>query len=155
MNPLVYTFLISMVPIVELRGAIPVALASGVDLLPAICVSMIGNLLPIPFIILFIRKILEWLKSHKGRMQRLANWVEAHAAKRIPKVQKYAFWGLVLFVAIPLPGTGAWSGALIAAMLDMRLKKAFPAIMLGVIIAGLIVGLASSGTMMALSGGAA
>ena len=155
MNPLIYTLLISMVPVIELRGAIPVALANGVSPIPAICVAMIGNLLPVPFIILFIRRILKWLKSRKGRMQRLANWVEAHAAKRIPKVQKYAFWGLVLFVAIPLPGTGAWSGALVAAMLDMRLKKAFPAIMLGVLIAGMIVGLASSGTIMALSGGAA
>ncbi len=153
MNPLLKTFLISMVPVIELRGAIPIALASGANLIPAVAVAMLGNLLPIPFILLFIRKILEWMNGCGGFPQRVARWVEKHAAKRSATVQKYVFWGLVLFVGVPLPGTGAWTGALIAALLRLPWKRAFLAIALGVLIAGILVSLASLGILHTFAGG--
>lgn len=153
MNPLVKTFLISMVPVIELRGAIPFALATGVPALPAACTAMLGNLLPVPFILLFIRQILHWMKGRGGRLHKLANWIEAHAARRSASVQRCAFWGLALFFGIPLPGTGAWTGALIAALLGMPLKKAVPSILLGVLCAGLLVTLASTGILTIFAGG--
>lgn len=153
MSPLIKTFLISMVPVVELRGAIPFAIASGVSAVPAACAAMLGNLLPVPLILLFIRSILAWMKARGGRLGDLALWVERHAAKRTPAVQKYAFWGLALFVGIPLPGTGAWTGSLIAAMLNLPFKRAFPAIVLGVLAAGIVVTLAASGVKLAFIGG--
>lgn len=142
---IIITFLISMVPVIELRGAIPYA--TGMQLEPwiAILVAMIGNLVPIPFIILFIKKIFAWMRKTSKWLSKIVDKMEAKAEKNKAKVLKYAFWGLVLFVAIPLPGTGAWTGALVAAMLDMPLKKAFPSIVLGVVIAGVVVALASYG----------
>ena len=148
MNPLIETFLISMVPVIELRGAIPFGAARGVSVAAAACAAMIGNFLPVPLILLFIRKILEWMKTRGGRLMHIAVWVEAHAAKRSPAVQKYAFWGLALFVGIPLPGTGAWTGALIAAMLNLPPKRAIPAILLGILAAGTLVSLAAGGVIM-------
>ena len=148
MNPLIETFLISMVPVIELRGAIPFGAARGVSIPAAACAAMIGNFLPVPLILLFIRKILKWMKTRGGRLRRIAVWVEAHAAKRSPAVQKYAFWGLALFVGIPLPGTGAWTGALIAAMLNLPPKRAIPAILLGILAAGTLVSLATGGVIM-------
>ncbi|MCH3972891.1 MAG: small multi-drug export protein [Oscillospiraceae bacterium] len=139
------TFLISMVPVVELRGAIPIAVANGLNLWVAILVSIIGNMVPVPFIILFIRRIFAWLKKKKGRFASLVNRLEARAEKKSDTVQKYAFWGLFVLVAIPLPGTGAWTGALVASILDMPLKKAFPSILLGVIAAGAIVAFVTYG----------
>ena len=153
MNPLLKTLLIAMVPVIELRGAIPIALASGADLLPAIVVAMLGNLLPIPFILLSIRGILEWMNGCGGFLKKIAQWVEKHAAKRSAAVQKYVFWGLALFVGVPLPGTGAWTGALIAALLHLPWKRAFLAIALGVLIAGVLVSLASLGILHTFAGG--
>lgn len=153
MNPLLKTFLISMVPVIELRGAIPIALAGGANLIPAVAVAMLGNLLPIPFILLFIRKILEWMNGCGGFLQKVARWVEKQAAKRSATVQKYVFWGLVLFMGVPLPGTGAWTGALIAALLRLKWKRAFLAIALGVLIAGILVSLASLGILHTFAGG--
>lgn len=132
-------FLISMVPVIELRGAIPYAYLSGLDLWLAIPVSILGNLVPVPFIIIFIKKIFAWLRKKSQWLNNLVTKLENRAYKKSETVQKHAFWGLFIFVAIPLPGTGAWTGALIAAMLDMRLKRAFPAIALGVLTAGIIV----------------
>lgn len=139
------TFLISMVPIVELRGAIPIAVHHGLDFHLAIPVAIIGNLLPVPFVIVFIRKIFAWARKKLPRLDRAIGRLEARAQKRAGLVQKYTFWGLFLLVAIPLPGTGAWTGALVAAMLDMRLKRAFPAIALGVLTAGLLVAILTYG----------
>ena len=133
-----WAFLISMVPIIELRGALPVALASGVNLPAAIILTVAGNLLPIPFILLFIRPIFKWFKK-LGALRSFVQRLEERAFKKSDKVAKNNFWGLVIFVAIPLPGTGAWTGALIAALLDMRLKYALPAIALGVVIASAII----------------
>jgi len=132
------TFLISMVPVLELRGAIPVGVAGGLTPLAAMCIAMVGNLVPIPFLILFTRRVFNWLKT-KGRLRVLVEKLEARAAEKSQVVLKYASVGLCILVAIPLPGTGAWTGALVAAVLNLRLKKAMPAIIIGVLIAGFIV----------------
>lgn len=141
------TFLISMVPVIELRGAIPAGFASGLDIGTATVLSIIGNMIPVPFIILFIRKIFEWMKKKSKKLNKLVTYFENKAQKHRGKVEKYKFWGLLILVAIPLPGTGAWTGALVAAMMEMRLKDAVPAIFLGVVIAGLIVALATAGVV--------
>ena len=122
----------------EVRGAIPVGIANGLDAWTAYIVSVIGNMLPIPFLILLARKIIEWLKKH-NILVKFTAWLERKGAEKGEKVQQYSFWGLLILVAIPLPGTGAWTGALVASLLDMRLKNALPAITLGVLIAGGIV----------------
>lgn len=135
---ILYTFLISMVPFIELRGAIPLAAATDLSLWIAFPVAVFGNLLPVPFIILFIRRIFDWLRKISPRLNGLVDRLEQKGNSKKDILNKGVFWGLFLFVAIPLPGTGAWSGALVAAMLDMRLKRAFPAIALGVVGAGII-----------------
>lgn len=136
---IVMTLIISMVPVIELRGALPIAVANGLQYPIAIIVSIIGNLIPVPFIIIFIRKIFEWMRRISKKLDLLVSKLEARAESKSDVVQKYAFWGLFILVAIPLPGTGAWTGALVAAMLNMRLKKALPAIALGVVGAAAIV----------------
>lgn len=145
-----YTFLISMVPIAELRASIIFGAAKGLEWYIVIPISIVGNLLPVPFILLFIRKLLEWMKTTK-HFSKFALWLEAKAEKNTARVLKYAFFGLVLFVGIPLPGTGAWTGALVAAMIDMRMKSALPAIFLGLLLASAIMGLASYGAVGFLS----
>ncbi|MBR7133483.1 MAG: small multi-drug export protein [Clostridia bacterium] len=134
-----------MVPVIELRGAIPWATGMGLKPAVAIAVAMVGNLIPIPFIILFIKKIFAWMRGVSPKLNSVVDRMEAKAEKNKEKVLKYAFWGLALFVAIPLPGTGAWTGALVAAMLDMPLKKALPSIVIGVVGAGLVVAFVSYG----------
>lgn len=136
---LLQTFLISMVPVIELRGAIPYGVARGLTFWQAIPVAIVGNLVPVPFIIVFIRKIFAWLRTKSAWLNGLVTKLENRALSKTDTVKKYAFWGLFLFVAIPLPGTGAWTGALIAAMLEMRVKEAFPAIAFGVLTAGTII----------------
>lgn len=145
------TIVISMVPIIELRGAIPIATAHGLNFWVAIVCSIIGNLIPVPFIIIFIRKIFELMRKWSVKLDKLVTKLEDRAQKKSDVVLKYAFWGLVVLVAIPLPGTGAWTGALVAAMLNMRLRKAFPAIALGVLIAAVIVSVVTYGGFMILS----
>ena len=130
-------FIVSLLPILELRGGIIAGFAMGMHWLPTFIIAYIGNLLPIPFILLFIRFIFRVLK--KTPLHSLVEWCERKADAKSDKIRKYAYWGVYLFVALPLPGTGAWTGALIAAMLDMRMRKAFPAIAAGVLTAGLIV----------------
>ena len=139
------TFGVAMMPVLELRGAIPVGVAHGLDFWTAIGVSIVGNLVPVPFILLFIRKIFAWLRQRHGRLNALVCRLEARAESKKDTVRRYAFWGLVILVAIPLPGTGAWTGALVAAMMDMPLKKAFPAIAVGVFIAAVIVSVITYG----------
>lgn len=139
------TLVISMVPVIELRGAIPIAVGNGLDWRIAIPLAIIGNLIPVPFIIVFIKRVFAWMRKVSKRLDRIVTKIENRAQKKMGTVQKYAFWGLFIFVAIPLPGTGAWTGALIAAMLDMRLKRAFPSIALGVLAAGIIVAFVSYG----------
>lgn len=139
------TFLIAMVPVLELRAAIPAGVIAGLNIQVVLAAAIMGNLLPIPFIIVFIRKIFKWMQSKSPRLANIVAKLEAKADKKKDKVLKYEFWGLMLFVAIPLPGTGAWTGALIAAMLDMQLKRAFPAIAVGVLTAAIIVTAATYG----------
>ena len=135
---LLFTFFISMVPVIELRGAIPYGIAQELD--PWLCygLSVIGNMLPVPMILLFVRKVFNWMKRYP-RLKPIAEKFEAKAAKKSGKVRKSETVGLCLLVAIPLPGTGAWTGALVAALMEMRLKTAIPIILLGVLIAGLVV----------------
>ncbi|MBQ3429737.1 MAG: small multi-drug export protein [Mogibacterium sp.] len=128
-----------MVPVVELRGAIPYGVIAGLSVPAAFIIAVIGNLVPIPILVVFTRKVFEWLRTKSEWLDSIVRRLEAKADDKKEIVQKYEFWGLVLLVAIPLPGTGAWTGALVAAMMDMRLKRAMPAIILGVIIAGVIV----------------
>ena len=128
-----------MVPVVELRGAIPYGVIAGLDVHEAFLLAVIGNLVPIPFLVVFTRKVFEWLRTKSEWLDRLVHRLEAKADKNKVLVERYKFFGLMLLVAIPLPGTGAWTGALVAAMLDMRLKRAMPAIIVGVIVAGIIV----------------
>lgn len=144
------TFLISMVPVIELRGAIPYALAAGVEPWIACVLAIIGNMLPVPFILLFIRKILEWMKG-RPKLGKIAMKIENRANKKSGKVRQSELVGLCLFVAIPLPGTGAWTGALIAALMDIRMRRALPTILLGVVTAGVIVTLVLSLGIKALS----
>ena len=139
------TVLISMVPVLELRAGIPAGVIAGLSIKTAVIAAVIGNLIPIPFIIVFIRRIFNWMKGKSEWLAGIAAKMEAKADKNKEKVLKYEFWGLMLFVAIPLPGTGAWTGALIAAMLDMQLKRAMPAIAAGVLIAAIIVSVATYG----------
>lgn len=139
------TFFISMVPVIELRGAIPIGVGYGLPYWAAVIISVIGNLVPVPFIILFIRKIFELMRKWSPKLDGIVTKLEKRAESKSDVVQKYAFWGLFILVAIPLPGTGAWTGALVAAMLDMRLKRAFPAIALGVLGAAAIVTFATYG----------
>ena len=144
------TLVTAMMPILEIRGAIPVGVASGLDPWLAFAVGFVGNMLPIPILILLTRKVIEWLKKH-NMLVKLTAWLENKGSKGAQKVQKYSFWGLFILVAIPLPGTGAWTGALVASLLDMRLKRALPAIAMGVAVAGLIVLLVTYGVISASS----
>lgn len=145
-----WVFFLSMVPVLELRAAIPVGATLGLEWVANYLICVIGNMIPVPFILLFIRHVLEWMKK-VPHLDKIAVWVENKAQKNTPKVQKYASLGLLIFVALPLPGTGAWTGALVAAMLDMRMKYAVPSIFCGVLIAGLIMSLASYGLVSFLT----
>ena len=136
---LLYTLLMSMVPVVELRGGIPFGVGLGLDIWPAYCAAVVGNMIPVPFIIVFIRRIFKWMRVRSRRLGSLVDRLERKAHLKGQKVTKYKYLGLMILVAIPLPGTGAWTGALVAAFLDMRLRKALPAIFLGVLIAGLAI----------------
>lgn len=146
-------FFISMVPLIELRAAVPYAIAMGLPVLPSYIICILGNMLPVPIIFLFARKVLEWGadkpvigkfftfcldKGHKG------------GAKLQEKAGRGLYAALLLFVGIPLPGTGAWTGTLAASLLDMDFKKSVAAVLMGVILAGVIMGLASAGLLGAL-----
>ena len=140
-------FIISMIPILELRGGL---LAAG-PAMQAIPICVIGNLLPIPFILLLITKIFDWMKGTK-KLKPIVEKLEKKALSKSDQIEKYEFWGLVIFVGIPLPGTGAWTGALIAALLGIRFRKAFPAIVIGVCLAAFIMTVLSYGFLGALFG---
>lgn len=130
-------FVISLLPVLEIRGGMIAARLLEMPFLRAFLICYIANILPLPFIILFIRKIFEFLRRFTF-FAKIIDKLERKTEKNKEKVLKYESWGLLLFVAIPLPGTGGWTGALMAALLDIRLKKAMPIISLGVLIAGFI-----------------
>ena len=142
------TFLVSMIPVLELRFAIPFGVTRGLGLKVSIAASILGNLVPVPFIIIFIRRIFAWLRGKNDSFNALVTSLEERAESKRHIVDRYAFWGLVILVAIPLPGTGAWTGALVAAMMDLRLRRAFPAIALGVVIAAFVVSVITYGARM-------
>lgn len=133
------TLLVSMIPIIELRGGVPFGVAMGLTVQQAFGAALIGNLLPVPFIMLFVRRVFWWIRKHIPKLGRMVDRLERKAWEKSDQVQKYQALGLFLFVAIPLPGTGAWTGSLIAALMDMRLKRAVPVIVVGVAVAGVIV----------------
>ncbi len=134
----VFTMLVSMIPIIELRGGLPFGVALGLPYYLAFPAAVIGNIIPAPFIIVYIRRIFDLMRRRMPRLNGLVDRMEQKAHLKGQKVTKYKYIGLWLFVAIPLPGTGAWTGSLAAAFLDTRLKKALPAVVLGVITAGCI-----------------
>ena len=138
MKDFLWIVLVSMVPMIELRAAIPLGCGMGLPAWQVFAAAVIGNMLPVPFIVLFIRRIFAFIRRHWSRLNGLLDRIEAKAEKNIERVQRYEILGLCLFVAIPLPGTGAWTGSLIAALLDIRLRRSLPAIFLGVLVAGLI-----------------
>lgn len=144
-KPEVIVFIVSLMPILELRGGIIAGYLLGMDLLPSFVIAFIGNILPVPFILLFIKYIFNKLKKtrFKGSIERLEN----KAMSKSASIRKYAYLGLLLFVGIPLPGTGAWTGSLIAVLLDMNLKKSFGIILVGVIMAGIIISILSYGLL--------
>jgi uncharacterized membrane protein len=141
-----------MIPILELRGGLLAAGILGIPMWEAIGVCILGNILPIPFILLFIEKILEWMEKCKvGWISKLALWLKARAlGEKSQKIRKYEFVGILLFVGIPLPGTGAWTGSLIAALLHVSRKKSVPAIFLGLLLATVIMCIISYGGIAAL-----
>ncbi len=135
----VYTALMSMVPVIELRGGIPFGVGLGLDIWPAFVAAVVGNMIPVPFIILFIRSVFRWLRRVSPRTDSLVTRLENRAHVKGRLVTKYQYLGLFILVAIPLPGTGAWTGSLVAALLDMRISRALPAIFLGVLAAGVAI----------------
>jgi len=149
-----WVFLISMVPIIELRGAIPVAVGMGLPLIPSYIICIIGNMLPVPFIYFFARKVLIW-GSDKPVIGKFFTFCLEKGEKGGKKLQAKAgrglFVALLLFVGIPLPGTGAWTGTLAASLLDMDFKSSVVAVMCGVLLAGVIMALISNGVLGALS----
>ena len=123
---------------IELRASIPMGCGMGLPAWQVYIAAVVGNMLPVPFIVLFIRRIFDFLRKHWAWLGRLVDRIEARAMKKSDRVRQFEILGLMLFVAIPLPGTGAWTGGLIAALLDIRLKRSIPTIFLGVLIAGAI-----------------
>jgi uncharacterized membrane protein len=143
---LLLTFLTAMIPVVELRGAIPVGVAAGLPPAVAAVTAMAGNLAPVPFILLLVRRVFDWLRTFP-RLRASVDRLEDKAHLKGRTVKKYQTLGLVLLVAIPLPGTGAWTGALVADVLDIRMRTALPAIALGVVIAGGIITVVTCGVV--------
>ena len=141
------TALVSMLPVLEIRGGIPFGTALGLPVTTAYIAALIGNMLPVPIIILCIRKVFAFLRRRFTRLGAFVDRLEKRAWEKSRSVQKYQSWGLFVLVAIPLPGTGAWTGALIAALLDMRLRRALPVIFAGAAAAGLIVALLTVGAV--------
>lgn len=142
----IVVFIISMIPILELRGGLIVSKLLEVPITTAIPLCIIGNIIPIPFILLFIKQIFKWMKKIKI-FRGLVEKLESKAMGKSDNIRRYEFWGLVLFVGIPLPGTGAWTGSLIAALLDVDFKKAILAELLGIAIATIIMSIFSYGLL--------
>ncbi|MCR5792996.1 MAG: small multi-drug export protein [Lachnospiraceae bacterium] len=149
----VIIFIISMIPILELRGGLIAASPVFLDvpILKAVPICIIGNIIPVPFILLLITKVFDWMKGTRY-LKPIAEKFENKAMSKKDQIERYEFWGLVLFVGIPLPGTGAWTGSLIAALLGMRFKKAFPAVLIGICLATIIMSTLFYGLVGAIFG---
>jgi uncharacterized membrane protein len=145
-SPEAIIFIISMIPILELRGGLLAASLLNIPAATAIPLCIIGNIIPIPFILLFIRQIFKWLKKTKF-FRSLIEKLENRAMKKSDKIRRYEFWGLLFFVGIPLPGTGAWTGSLIASLLEIDIKKSSLAILCGLVMATVIMYVVSYGVI--------
>ena len=145
-TPEMAVFFVSMIPILELRGGLLLATILKIPMIQAVLICVIGNIIPIPFILLFIRQIFKWLKK-TNLFRSLIEKLENRAMGKSDQIKRYEFWGLVLFVGIPLPGTGAWTGALIASLLEVDLKKSVPAILLGLCMATIIMCIVGYGAL--------
>ena len=141
------TFFLSMLPVGELRIGLPYGIALGLEYPLALMAALLGNMIPVPFIIVYIKRVFAWMRKHMPRMNDYIKNLEIKADQKRGTIDKYGHWGLLLFVAIPLPGTGAWTAALIAALLDIRTSKAVPVIMIGVCIAAAIITLVTYGVI--------
>ena len=139
-------FIISLMPILELRGGLIAAALLGLKPVESYIISIIGNVIPVPFILWFINRILDWMRKGK-RLSKVAKWLDKKVDKHKGQIEKYGFWGMVLFVGIPLPGTGAWTGCLIAAVLEMDRKKALLAALIGIFMASIIMMIISFGLL--------
>ena len=137
-------FVISLMPILELRGGLIAAALLGLNPIESYVIAIIGNIIPVPFILWFITKILDWMRNSK-KLNKVAKWLDKKVAKHKGQIEKYGFLGLILFVGIPLPGTGAWTGCLIASVLEMDRKKSFFATLVGILIASIIMMILSFG----------
>jgi len=133
-------------PILELRGGLIAAALLGLDPVPSYIISIIGNILPIPFILLLITKILDWMRKSK-HFKGIAHWLDEKVEKHKGQIEKYGYLGVILFVGIPLPGTGAWTGSLIASVLEMDKKKTFLSVIIGVVMASIIMMFLSFGIL--------
>lgn len=141
-------FIISLMPVLELRGGLIAASLLKLNPINAYIVSIVGNLLPIPFILMFLSKILDWMEKSKIKLfKSISVWLRKKADKNKPKIEKYGYLGLILFVGIPLPGTGAWTGSLVATALNLDRKKAFLCTIVGVLIASVIMMILSYGVL--------
>lgn len=146
MKNIVYIFIISMLPFIELRGAVPVGAALGVGYTANFLVAVIGNMLPIPFILLFLPRVLDFLGKFK-LFEPLVSWLKRKTEKNSEKFNRGAFLGLCLFVALPVPGTGAWAGSFVASLFNMPKWRSLLSIFLGVLLCGVIMTLASYGVL--------
>ncbi len=128
-----------MLPVLELRGAIPIGVGMGLHPIAAMLISIVGNMVPVPFIILFIRRVFQWMRARSPRLAAIVEKMEAKAYSKRELIRKWELLGLFVLVAIPLPGTGAWTGALVAAIFDIQLRSAIPTILAGVVVAGFVI----------------
>lgn len=144
----ILVFIISLMPILELRGGLIAASLLNMNPVTSYIISIIGNVLPVPFILLLITKILAWMRKSKVSLfNKVANWLDEKVEKHKGQIEKYGYLGVILFVGIPLPGTGAWTGSLIASVLDLDRKKTFVAVMIGILMASVIMMLLSFGIL--------
>lgn len=142
----ILVFIISLMPILELRGGLIAAALLGLSPLKSYIICMIGNILPVPFILLLINKILSWMRTSR-HFSKIANWLDKKVEKHKGQIEKYGYLGVILFVGIPLPGTGAWTGSLIASVLEMDKKKTFISVCIGVLMASIIMMILSFGVI--------
>lgn len=147
----ILVFIISLMPILELRGGLIAAALLDLNPITSYVISIIGNILPVPFILWFINSILNWMRNSK-HFSKIAKWLDGKVEKHKSQIEKFGFWGLVLFVGIPLPGTGAWTGCLIASVLNMDRKKSFIAAILGILMASIIMMILSFGVLKSVIG---
>lgn len=147
----IIVFIISLLPVLELRGGLLAASLLGLDPLSSYIIAVIGNIIPVPFILWFMGRILKWMKTRK-KLKKISDCIDKKVEKNRGKIEKFGFLGLVLFVGIPLPGTGAWTGCVVASVLEMDKKKAFIAALIGVLMSSIIMMILSFGLLRGITG---